>query len=31
MSTIISSLILFTVVFWGIIGVICWMIVKALR
>jgi hypothetical protein len=31
MSTIIVSLLIFGVVFWGIVGVICWMLVKALR
>jgi hypothetical protein len=31
MSAIMVNLLLFGAVFWGIVGVICWMIVEAFR
>jgi len=31
MTLIMSNLLLFAGVFWGIVGMICWMLVKALR
>jgi hypothetical protein len=31
MSPIMSNLLLFAGVFWGIVGMMCWMLVKALR
>jgi hypothetical protein len=31
MSPMMGNLLVFGVVFWGIVGVICWMLVKAFR
>lgn len=31
MSPIMANLLLFGVLFWGIVGMICWLLAKALR